>query len=158
MKQNRQVGVIPSGALAVLLLFGIAGCASPAKRISQDPDLFAQFSAEDQDKIRAGTIDIGFSAPMVQMALGRPSRVYRRTTSDGTQEIWSYRELTSGYYSHAYAFARLCPSYQTCSRRRCPYFHHAYQTPLRSIERMRVTFEQEVVTTIEALDSESSRD
>lgn len=157
MKPTRQIRWVQLGALVVLVSIGLVGCASPAKRIHQNPDLFAQFPAEAQAKIRAGTIDIGFSAPMVQMALGRPDRVYRRTTEAGTQEIWSYRELTAGYYSHAYAFSSLCPSYRTCSRRHCPYFHHAYHQPPQSIERMRVTFEEDVVTEIEVLDADSRR-
>jgi hypothetical protein len=153
----RQIGrfrPIQYGALVAMLAVGGTGCASPETRIRKEPELFAQFAPAVQEKIRAGTIDIGFSAPMVQMALGRPSRVYRRTSQEGVQEIWSYRELTPGTYSHAYAFSGLCPNYRSCRRLHCPYFHHAYHTPPRSVERMRVTFEHDVVSAIEVLDSE----
>lgn len=141
----------------LLLGIGVAGCASPESRIRKNPDLFAQFSPEDQEKIRAGTIDIGFTAPMVQMALGQPSRVGRRTTESGVQEIWSFQELMPGSFSHAYAFDGLCPSYRTCSRHHCPFYHQAYRYPPESVERMRVTFDQNAVSEIEVMDVDRQR-
>ncbi len=70
----------------------LAGCATPESRIKKNPELFASFPEEAQQKIRAGSIDIGFTPPMVEMALGRPDRQYSRRTAEGVSRIWSYTE------------------------------------------------------------------
>lgn len=77
--------------LALVLL--LAGCASPAYRIKKNPELFASFTPEVQEKVREGRIDIGFTRNMVLIALGPPARIYTRTTSGGETEIWSYADI-----------------------------------------------------------------
>lgn len=88
-------------SLSLLILSGLvwagamlAGCASPDYRIKQNPELFATFSPEVQEKVRKGEVDIGFSTEAVTMALGTPRRIYTRQTKEGQYEVWSY---TSSY-------------------------------------------------------------
>jgi len=71
--------------------FFLAGCATtPASRIRQNPELFAQLTPDQQDMIRRGQVAVGFNAEMVRLALGEPDRYGTRQDADGTSEIWSY--------------------------------------------------------------------
>ena len=74
-------------ALAAALL---AGCATPAARIKRNPDAFAQFPPEVQEKVRQGRIELGFTRPMVYIALGDPQRIYDRVSAGRTNEVWAY--------------------------------------------------------------------
>lgn len=77
-----------AGWMAALL----AGCATPEARIRKNPNLFASFPPEAQQKIKQGKVDIGFTRDMVYMALGDPDRRYSRKTADGEVEVWAYVE------------------------------------------------------------------
>lgn len=69
----------------------LAACAStPESRIKKHPEIFNAFPADAQEKIRKGTIDIGFTADMVEMAKDKPNRIYSRKTAAGSTEVWSY--------------------------------------------------------------------
>ncbi len=75
----------------------LAGCASPASRIKKNPELFASFPPEVQEKVRQGKVEVGFNTDMVAMALGAPDRSYSRSTADGTTEIWAYVDYRYSY-------------------------------------------------------------
>jgi outer membrane protein assembly factor BamE (lipoprotein component of BamABCDE complex) len=77
---------------ALLLVALLTGCATPAARIRQNPDLFATFSPEAQTLIRQGRIEPGFTQDMVRMALGEPDRRYMRRTQISVTEVWSYTD------------------------------------------------------------------
>jgi hypothetical protein len=82
----------PFGRLAcALTLLAVAGCSTPASRISRNAAAFAEWPAAVQEKVRAGQIDLGFTPEQVRTALGQPDRVTTRTTNDGTSEVWAYR-------------------------------------------------------------------
>ena len=97
----RIIGVMAMMALCV-------GCVStPATRIQQDPETFSRFAPEIQAKVQKGEVDVGFTRDMVRLALGRPQRVYTRTTEAGQVEIWlymgirhisRYEPMDSGYW------------------------------------------------------------
>lgn len=76
--------------VAAAAAFAFAGCSTPATRISKNPELFASYSADQQDLIKQGKIAVGFDRDAVRLALGEPDRVRTRTTSDGTGQVWSY--------------------------------------------------------------------
>lgn len=86
----------------------VSGCVStPAKRIQAEPETFARFPTEIQAKVQKGEVDVGFTRDMVRLALGRPQRVYTRTTEAGQVEIWlymgirhvsRYEPMDSGYW------------------------------------------------------------
>lgn len=67
-------------------------CSSPDSRIKDHAGVFNSLSAEDQGKIRGGHVDVGFTEEMVIMALGEPDRRFTRTTSEGTSQVWAYRD------------------------------------------------------------------
>jgi hypothetical protein len=78
--------VILSAALLVL-----AGCAStPQDRISQNRATYESFPADVQRKITDGKVDIGFTEPMVTLALGKPGRRFTRADANGESEVWVY--------------------------------------------------------------------
>ena len=79
--------------LAVLL----AGCATPAKRIQQNQELFDTFPVAAQARIRGGQIDLGFNPDMVRIALGEPQRQVLRRESAGETEIWFYLDSVRRY-------------------------------------------------------------
>jgi hypothetical protein len=70
----------------------VAGCSTVDSRISKHRELFNTWPAAVQDKVVRGQIDIGFTADQVRVALGEPDRVFTRTTTDGTSQVWSYRD------------------------------------------------------------------
>jgi len=85
----------------------VVGCASPAPRIRRHAELFASFPPEVQENIRQGQIDVGYTKPMVYMALGCPHRIYDRCVQGTNVEIWAYtsiryatdlRPIGSGYW------------------------------------------------------------
>lgn len=80
--------------LLTWFLVVVAGCSSPAYRISKNQALFDSFPPDVQANVRQGKVDIGYTKGMVDLALGRPDREYTRRTAVGVTEIWSY---TSSY-------------------------------------------------------------
>jgi len=78
------------GILLLCLLGGLTACSTPQRRIQKNPELFAGFAPEEQDLIRAGQVELGFSPDMVRLARGNPSRRSLRITPDGEIEVWRY--------------------------------------------------------------------
>ena len=78
--------------LSALLLVAVlaAGCNTPSSRIKKNQALFDSFPPEVQAKVKDGQVDIGYTRAMVDIALGRPDRVYTRRTSSGTVEVLAY--------------------------------------------------------------------
>ena len=81
------------GILGLVTALTLCGCATPRTRIERHPEMFAASPADAQDRIRRGEIDLGFTRDMVYLALGRPDRVYSRTTPEGSREIWAYTRV-----------------------------------------------------------------
>ncbi len=75
----------------------LGGCATPERRIRANPELFAGLSAEEQELVKAGRVEIGMGMGAVKLSLGGPDRVYTRRTAEGEATVWSYvrRELSS---------------------------------------------------------------
>lgn len=80
--------------LLAAALFLVA-CTTPKSRIAKNPEKFNAYPAEVQETIKKGQISIGFTKDQVEFALGKPDRVYKRTGSEGEQEIWAYTESGS---------------------------------------------------------------
>lgn len=75
----------------MVALVCITGCVStPAKRIARNPELFASFPPEVQEKVKRGEIALGFDREMVRLALGNPYRRCERQTENKVVEVWSY--------------------------------------------------------------------
>lgn len=75
----------------------VAGCRStPEKRIAKEQAAFSGMPAEVQAKIRAGQVEVGFTATQVKLAKGEPDRIGRRTSATGQEEVWTYERRKSG--------------------------------------------------------------
>jgi hypothetical protein len=132
-------------ALAVLAGLFLAGCATPETRIRQNPAAFDRATPAQQEMIKQGKVDIGFSMELVELALGVPDRTRERTDAQGKQVIWSYVNyegpdgviLYRGWYHRGYY--RGGPSYA--------YF--ADFPDRRERERFRVVFKDNKVISVE---------
>jgi hypothetical protein len=80
----------------VLLVAGSA-CQSPREsRIQQHADAYAATDAFSQNLIKKGMVDLGFTEQQVFMAVGKPNRVSRTETPEGTVETWTYKNFLIG--------------------------------------------------------------
>lgn len=86
---SRSIGL--AGVLLAMLVI-LAGCATVDSRIAKNRADYEKWPLAVREKVAAGQIDLGFSVQQVAVALGEPDRVFTRTTSDGTSQVWSYRE------------------------------------------------------------------
>jgi len=92
----RTCAVMVAFAMFVIALPG-CGKATPKSRIDDQPDVFAAFPPDVQEKVRNGQTDAGFPADAVRMALGRADRTYTRTEKDGkVAEVWAYTRESRG--------------------------------------------------------------
>lgn len=80
--------------LAVLVL---AACSSTNTRISEQQSTFDTYPPDVQQKIRAGTIDVGFTQDQVRLAVGEPSRRYTQQTAGGESEVWAYSKSSPSF-------------------------------------------------------------
>jgi hypothetical protein len=83
---------LPSLPLLVLATL-MAGCVSstPQSRINDNRGAYADYPSEVRRLIREGRVDVGFTAEMAEMALGRPGeKVSRREADNEETEIWIY--------------------------------------------------------------------
>jgi hypothetical protein len=78
--------------LVVLLSVFLTACSTVDSRVKDNQAAFDALPPETQQKIRAGKVEVGYTPQMVTMALGKPDRVYTRTTEKGTSEVWAYRD------------------------------------------------------------------
>jgi len=82
--------VLPFTTLATLLL--MAGCESTgvSARIQEKSAVYAALSTEQQHAIKTGAVDIGFTADMVYLSLGKPSKIEIKESADGPVTVWTY--------------------------------------------------------------------
>jgi hypothetical protein len=80
------------GLLIIGLLVGWVGCTTtPERRIQQNPELFQGLSPAEQEAVRTGQVELGYTPEMVFLALGEPDRKITRKTPDDMREIWIYQ-------------------------------------------------------------------
>lgn len=75
-----------------LLALALSACSTTPDARARKSAEFASWPPEVQETVLAGRIDIGFTGEQVRVALGEPDYRYSRTTSDGTTEVWGYRD------------------------------------------------------------------
>jgi hypothetical protein len=81
--------LLPLTLLGAILLM-TTGCNTVDKRISQRQAVFDALPPNEQERIRAGRIDLGDSQDAVFIALGTPQEKRRRAAAEGTSEVWIY--------------------------------------------------------------------
>lgn len=133
-----------------MIVLLIAGCATPAHRIKQNPEIFAAFPPEIQEKVRNGEIEVGFSKDMVYIARGRPDREYQRQTAEGVTDVWAYvdvdhwteQQRVSGNFRYRDSEGRLRNAYDSA------WVDVRHE---REYEKVRVEFQKGIVTAIETV-------
>ncbi|MDB6127038.1 MAG: hypothetical protein JWM35_934 [Verrucomicrobia bacterium] len=75
-------------ACGLVLLAGCHSSTTTAMRMQEKSSLLTSLPEEQQKKISGGVVEVGYTADMVYVALGRPSRV--SVTTDGRVGIWTY--------------------------------------------------------------------
>jgi len=132
--------------LLISLAALLSACAvNPESRIERDPQGFASLPPEQQEKVRAGEIGMGFSPAAVRLALGAPDRIIERETDEGRTEVWLYlaalpAPLPAGYCA---------PGFRSVYHYPCPAV-----LPTQYEERTRVIFKDGKVTAVERARSE----
>lgn len=135
--------LIPRLALLASALLFAACAGTPQARIEKNPAAFAALSPEQQQKVETGAVSVGFDAPAVELALGKPDRIVERETVEGATQIWVYYRAVSDTYSPGFC----SPGF--------PYYGYAYPcrpaifAPTQYEERTRVVFKDGQVVSVE---------
>lgn len=90
--KTKPLFIISAGLLLLTLQ---AGCESTgvSARIQEKSAVFTTLTPEQQATIREGAIELGYTADMVYMALGKPSKVKAQDDPEGRVEMWTYRNF-----------------------------------------------------------------
>lgn len=75
----------------VLVVFAVAGCdKGTANRIQEKYSVFVTLTPDKQKSVVDGNFEIGDLGDVVYMAIGTPSSVKSKQSSDGIIEMWTY--------------------------------------------------------------------
>ena len=126
----------------LLAVATLSACAtSPDARIERSPEAFAALSPEQQERVKQGSVGVGFDAAAVRLAIGEADRIVERETAEGQTQVWVYYAIVPGYYNNGYCGAGF------------PYFNNQYYcrppVPTQYEERTRVVFQDGKVISIE---------
>jgi len=86
----------PVHGLVLILALATAGCdpaSGIATRIAERSAVFTQLTPDQKAKIEQGIVEIGFTADMVYMAMGRPQKVTEKRVAAGQVAMWTYRNF-----------------------------------------------------------------
>lgn len=73
-------------------IFFAFGCAhTPETRIAKNPELFERLTPEEQESVKAGQVQIGYTPEMVFLALGEPDQKITRRTKEDELNVWIYQ-------------------------------------------------------------------
>ncbi|RXK55433.1 hypothetical protein ESB00_05910 [Oleiharenicola lentus] len=82
-----------SAFLLLLVTAFTAGCATstPQSRIDANRGAFSEYPSDVRRNIREGRVEVGYTAEMAEMALGKPGRkLSRRDETNEESEVWVY--------------------------------------------------------------------
>ncbi|KXU36722.1 hypothetical protein AXK12_02910 [Cephaloticoccus capnophilus] len=141
--------------LRFLLLFAalglLVGCNTFEKRLTQRPGVFESLDADTQAKIRAGIIDIGYTADMVFLAIGNPDSRSDHITATERKKVWIYNAYHRDYHGVQHVgyhrYLRYNPVAKTYYPIYVPIMADVYSDRIEL--RLRVVFEDGKVSQIE---------
>lgn len=137
--------MLRKSTVALMTTLLVACASTPDSRIEKSPATFAGLSPEEQQKVRAGQISIGFDTAATELALGKPDRVVEQTTEQGATEIWQYLDV----YSYPFSDGPCYGAYFRYSLPRYCGFSGVYGRTYEQVsERMRVGFRDGKVVSI----------
>lgn len=133
--------------LAVLVF---AGCSTISSRIDDKAALFATLTPHQQEVIRKGGVELGYTPDMVYMALGAPDERHEQHTAKGDKMTWVYLAITEDWagqvvrYRH---YAMRDPKTGVVYVFTEPEFHDVYRADAH--EHIRIEFTNGKVSAIE---------
>ena len=73
----------------------LAGCetSGTSTRIQEKPATYAALSPQQQQAIKAGELNVGYTTDMVYLSLGKPSEINLVETADGLATVWTYKKF-----------------------------------------------------------------
>lgn len=144
-----RLSILFAALLGSLVL--LAGCSTVEKRIAENQRLFASLDAETQAKLRARTVELGFSPEMVYIALGKPDSKSERTTAKGREQTWIYLTYYQEYAGQVLTHFRRVAVRDPKSGRVAVYIEPVYTSVYsqQSEEKLRVSFLDGKVVSIE---------
>lgn len=80
----------------ILSIVLLSACSTTGSRIQQQQELFDSYPPATQAAIKNAEVQLGFSADMVQMALGKPAHTMTQATTDGTLMTLSFSKKRPG--------------------------------------------------------------
>ena len=130
----------------------LAGCNTFASRARERSDTFESLTANEQQRLKRGDINVGDNQDMVYIALGSPDERRDITTADGSQTMWVYRSYWQQYEGTAWlGYRRFIvphPSGRGYTIFHEPVTQDVYRTHVD--DRIRVTFDRNgVVSRVE---------
>ena len=112
-----------------LLLAGVAlllgACSTVQTRIQEKSAVYNSLDPATQAKLAHGDIEIGYTADMVYIALGRPDMTREKISTEGRTEQWIYRSYYDDYAGGAYLHYHRWYSYNPYGR-----FYRMYWEPV----------------------------
>ncbi len=84
-------------ALGLLLPLLFAACSTVKSRIDEKPAAFAAADPATQENVRKGAVEVGYSADLVYIALGKPDDQINTITKQGEDETWIYHSYHEDY-------------------------------------------------------------
>jgi outer membrane protein assembly factor BamE (lipoprotein component of BamABCDE complex) len=86
MKAKLELLVLAAGIVV------LTACSTVESRVQSHQSDFNTWPPPVQQMVKAGQVGVGFTREQVEVALGSPDYTFMRTATDGTYEVWSYRD------------------------------------------------------------------
>jgi hypothetical protein len=84
----KPIASLLGAACGLALLAGCQSSSTTSARVQEKAAVISTLPPEQQQKIAGGVVEVGYTADMVYVALGRPDSV--AVTADGKVGIWNY--------------------------------------------------------------------
>lgn len=117
--------------------------------------MFAHLDTAQQDNLRKGIVELGYTPDMVYIALGAPDSQREKITAKGKEETWIYRTFSSDYVGDRTMGYQRFVTYDPKRQMLLTYYEPIRQSVFRSHfeDRIRITFRDGKVAAIEQVQS-----
>lgn len=83
--------------LALVAILGLAGCDTIDKRIEKKAEVFNALTPSEQETLRQGRVEVGYTEEMAYIAFGQADEVKEKRTKDGIAKTWIYLSYSEEY-------------------------------------------------------------
>jgi hypothetical protein len=140
-----------STLLAVLAFALLPACSSFASRAKEKASVFSALDPTTRTRLEAREIQVGDTADMVYIALGKPDEKQEKITAAGVSGVWVYSAYWEEYQGTRLVGYRRDVVYNAGTKSYQVFYTPDYQPVYapRIEDRLRVTFEAGRVTVVE---------